>query len=142
MAKNITHKIGNTSFEVTITTPEDGGKQGLTGITVNGRKLDNFRTTDKGHRAGSALKGTYPEAHRTKFHMIEGRDGKGNLVWLYPLSMKSEAVVKAIVEYHLSGTVAKAEAKAEAKAKTEAAKVAKVEAKAKVAKTTPEAVAK
>lgn len=130
-----THKIGNHSFSIELTSG-NGSKAGLTKIVVDGKQVDNFRTSDKGHRPGSALKGTYSPDFRAKYKMVEVTTGKGETIPAFPLSMKPEAVAKALVDYHYGATVAKAEAKAEAKAKAEAAKAeaAKAKAEAKVAK--------
>jgi hypothetical protein len=146
-SKTFTHKVSATTLTITL---EPAAKKGLTNILINGTKIMNFRTTDKGYRTGRNLmidSGSIPEDHRKKYGMI---DISG--VAYYPLTMTPEAVAKATTDLLYGPKVERAEAKAAKKAEAEAKAKAEAETKAeakpkpkartrKVA-TKPEAVAK
>lgn len=118
-----TVKIGNT--EVTVEFVESA-KAGLKGITLNGNRVDNFRTTKLGYRLGSNTQ--LPDSHPEKY---------------IALSTTPKALAELVARKHMEAKITKAEAKAEAKAKAEVAKaeakIAKAEAKATGAKTTTKA---
>lgn len=130
MAKTFTYKVSSTTLNITI---EPAVKKGLTNILVNGTKLMNFRTTDKGYRTGRNLKinsGSIPEEHRKKYGMV---DILGTA--FYPLTMTPEEVAKAEVELLYGPKVERAEAKATKKAEAEAKATAKAEAETKPTET-------
>jgi hypothetical protein len=130
--KTFTHKVSTTTLDITI---EPAAKKGLTNILINGTKIMNFRTTDKGYRTGRNLmidSGSIPEDHRKKHGMIEVSG-----VAYYPLTMTPEAVAKATADLLYGPKVERAEAKAKAKAEAEAKAKAKAEAETKVTETKP-----
>jgi len=132
--KTFTHKVSTTTLQVTI---EPAAKKGLTNILVNGSKIMNFRTTDKGYRTGRNLmidSGSIPEDHRKKYGMIEVSG-----VAYYPLTMTPETVAKATVDLLYGPKVERAEAKAAKKAEAEAKAKAEAEAKATTEKPKPKA---
>lgn len=123
------HTIGKTEFTYEVTQ----GNKGLTVLTVNGKRVDNWRKMDTGFRPGSFMKSErITEEFKKKYRLGERKAiGKGNtplVIPVFPLSTKEDTIAKALIEFHFGESTLKKEAKAEAKAKAEAAKATKAEA--------------
>jgi hypothetical protein len=110
-------KVGSTEVEVEFIPT---AKAGLIGITLNGNRADNFRTTKLGYRLGSKVQAL--DSDPTKY---------------IPVSTTPAQMAELVATYHLGAKVAKAEAKAKAKAEAEAAKAEKEVAKATTKGRTP-----